>query len=87
MTRGPLTERQWFDHMGERNLRAARIARLRKPKTHQRGVKRIAVIAAAAIAAWLLALFALQRFLPCDPMLQLEGRTPEFFRCVMERRR
>ena len=89
MNRDHLTDRQWCALMGERNLRAARIAKLRRPAAQQRGSKRVAVIVAAAIAAalaaWLIALVVLRHYLPCDELQALDA-LPTYFQCVMERK-
>lgn len=90
MNRDHLTDRQWCALIGERNLRAARIAKLREPAGTQRGSKRVAVIVAAAIAAalaaWLIALVVLRQFLPCDPLQNID-QPSVWFECVMEKRR
>jgi hypothetical protein len=50
-------------------------------------MKRTTLVLLALAAAWLIAVVALRQFMPCDPTLQLAGKLPEFFACVMERRR
>jgi len=49
-------------------------------------MKRTTLVLLALAAAWLVAVLALRQFLPCDPGLQLQGKLPEFFQCLYQRR-